>query len=265
MKKKIIAILLTLVIVVGCMPLANAENSSSTQLYSVYGDGMLLQQNETSFISGTGTPGDEIALELHGENGVIFESSAQVKDDGTFSVALSAPNGGFDEYTIILKVNGAEFEALENILFGELWLANGQSNMQYPLAQAKHGRDLYAKPEKLDKNLRVLYVPDIPAYKGSKELVPADPQKDVPGAMWLDGEWHKITLDLDRIYLSGNEGGIAYSNERLDTVKNIKFVFSADFGEDADLSLDGIEFTPSAQDSGPRFDPDIKMPITFSK
>ena len=47
---------------------------------------------------------------------------------------------------------------------------------------------MYANNQKADKWLRVLYVPGIPEYKGSAELVPAQPQRTIPGACWLDGE-----------------------------------------------------------------------------
>ncbi len=187
MKKKIVSIILAVILVFSCVPFAHAQ-SSTPELYNVFADGMLLQQNKTSFIAGKGSQGDVISLALIDGEEVIFQSEATVGADGEFAVAVDAPAGGFKEYKIVLYVNGAEFRTLNNIVFGELWLASGQSNMQYPLAQAKYGQDMYANLQKLNKWLRVLYVPDIPEYKGSKELVPADPQREIPGAYWLDGE-----------------------------------------------------------------------------
>jgi hypothetical protein len=60
---------------------------------------------------------------------------------------------------VILKENSAEFVRLENVVFGELWLASGQRNMQYPLAQDKDGAVMFLNSEKLSKWLRVLLVP----------------------------------------------------------------------------------------------------------
>ena len=187
MKTKIFSIFLAVIILICTIPFANAQESSPA-LYTVYGDGMLLQQNKTSFIAGKGAQGDVVSLTLADGEDVIFRSEATVGADGEFSVAVDAPAGGFKEYKITLYVNGAEFRTLNNIVFGELWLANGQSNMQYPLAQSKYGQDMYANNQKADKWLRVLYVPGIPEYKGSAELVPAQPQRNIPGACWLDGE-----------------------------------------------------------------------------
>ena len=189
MKKKILSVILAIVFVMGCVPFANAQGSAP-RLYNIFGDGMLLQQNKTSFIAGKGTQGDVVSLELVDGEAVIFQSEATVDANGEFSVAVDAPAGGFKAYKIILSVNGAEFRTLNNVVFGELWLASGQSNMQYSLSQAKYGADMFANGEKLSEWLRVLYVPDVPEYKGSKGMVPAYPQREIPGAQWFTGEDH---------------------------------------------------------------------------
>ena len=188
MKNKIIALILTIITILSCVSVANAGGSAEAELYAVYGDGMLLQQNKRSHISGTATPGAQITLELFYNGFMIFDSSATASADGTFSVAVDAPLGSFEEYTITLKVNGKVFEQLDNILFGELWLANGQSNMQYPLSQEKQGEEMFLENRKLSKYLRVLYIPDIPEYKGVRGKIPVEPQRDIPGAKWINGE-----------------------------------------------------------------------------
>lgn len=188
MIKKMIAVMLALTGILVMAPCSFAQEVQP-KLYTFYGDGMLFKQNEDAVISGTGKIGCVITSELYNsENSLVASGKTDVKSDGTFAVAFTAPSGGYDEYKIVLKADGKEFATLNNVVFGELWLASGQSNMQYPLAQAKGGRDMFAKGEKLDKNLRVLLVPGIPEYKGSNELVPADPQTDIPGAKWVTGE-----------------------------------------------------------------------------
>ena len=188
MIKKLIAVMLALMGVLAVSPFAFAEETQP-KLYTFYGDGMLFKQNEDAVIAGTGKGGNLIEAELYNAEGALAASGkTDVKADGTFAVSFKAPSGGYDEYTVILKADGKEFATLKNVVFGELWLASGQSNMQYPLAQAKGGRELFEKAEKLDRNLRVLLVPDVPEYKGSKELHPADPQADIPGAKWVTGE-----------------------------------------------------------------------------
>ncbi|MBO5410975.1 MAG: hypothetical protein J6A60_06910, partial [Clostridia bacterium] len=70
-----------------------------------------------------------------------------------------------------------------------------------------------------------------------------------------DGEWHTVTLDLNSLYLYGNECGITFENGKLDKVKGIEFCFS---GENASISIDEIRFAPSAESSKIRFDADTK-------
>ena len=188
MLKKIISAILVLSMVFAFMPCAFADETSA-KLYTFFGDGMLFKQNEEAVISGTGKAGDKITAVLYdSENGVISDGETEVLSDGTFAVSFMSPAGSYDEYTVVIKCNNAEFARLNNVVFGELWIANGQSNMQYPLAQAKRGREMYANREKLSEWLRVLLVPAIPEYKGSVSLAPVDPQPDIPGAQWVTGE-----------------------------------------------------------------------------
>ncbi len=186
MLKKLLSIFLSLVMILSFASVAFAAESA--ELYKFYGDGMLFRQNEKAIIAGTASAGGKItATLLDADNSVIATGENQANSDGTFEVSFNAPAGGFDEYTIILTHNGTEFETLENVVFGELWLASGQSNMQYPLAQDKTGLEMYNKNQLLGDRLRVLLVPAITEYKGRTDLVPAEPQNDIPGACWITG------------------------------------------------------------------------------
>lgn len=188
MMKKLVAAVLALLCVFTVMPFSFAQEAE-TKLYTFYGDGMLFKQNEEAVISGTGKAQSIITAELIAPNGSTVEGTrSQVKADGTFSLSFTAPPGSYDQYKIVLKADNVEFETLNDVVFGEQWLASGQSNMQYPLSQAKGGLDMFKAEQKLDKWLRVLLVPAIPEYKGSDALVPVEPQKDIPGAKWVTGE-----------------------------------------------------------------------------
>lgn len=187
MIKKILALSLAAMLGIGCIPAAYAAEFPA-KLYDVYSDNMLFQQNKDAVISGTAPSGSRISAVLFDKSCQAVASGECIASNGVFSVSFAAPAGGYDEYTIALKCNNTEFATLKNVVFGELWLASGQSNMMYPLAQAKHGRDMFANGEKLSRNLRVMLMPDYPEYKGSKELLPADPQDNIIGARWITGE-----------------------------------------------------------------------------
>ncbi len=184
--KKTISLFLAFLFAVGCMNIAYAEDSSA-KLYGTYGDGMLFQQNKDAVFAGTASAGAEITVEMYNAaNELVASGNSTAPADGTFTVSFLAPAGGYEEYKVILKENSAEFAQLDNVVFGELWLASGQSNMQYPLSQAKGGADMFKNSQKLSKWLRVLHMPGYCNNNESDTF--ADPQQDVVGAVWTTGE-----------------------------------------------------------------------------
>lgn len=195
MKKitKIISLITAAVLIMCCTPFAFADNADSSRLYGVYGDGMLFKQNEEAVFSGTAPEGAVISAELFSSDGrKVTGGDTVASSDGKFSVSFIAPGGSYEEYTVILKADGKEFSQLKNVVFGELWLASGQSNMQYGLAQAKSAAESFAKGEKLNKWVRALLVPAYPEYNGSTSLVPYEPQSDIINAKWVNGESMEI-------------------------------------------------------------------------
>ncbi|MBQ6708968.1 MAG: hypothetical protein IJM97_08480 [Clostridia bacterium] len=188
MTKKLLSIVLCIVIALCTMPVVLAEDANAS-LTSVYGDGMLFAQNKEAILSGTASADTVIKAELFdSENTLVTSAEAVTDENGKFEVSFTAPAGSYEEYTIVLTADGVEFEKLENIVFGELWLASGQSNMQYPLSQTPGGLEMKNQNKKLSKWLRVLLVPATPEYNGSTALLPADPQENIKNLRWVNGE-----------------------------------------------------------------------------
>ena len=133
MKKVFTLIVLILAVICGSVTASAATQAS---LYSYYGDNMLFRQNDDAVFAGTAASGTEIEVTLYNsKNEKVAENKAQAFSDGTFSVSFTAPEGSFQEYRIVLKADGAVFDELSGVVFGELWLAGGQSNMMMPLQQ----------------------------------------------------------------------------------------------------------------------------------
>ncbi|MBR3836211.1 MAG: hypothetical protein IKJ69_05445 [Clostridia bacterium] len=186
--KKLLCLVLTLVLTVACIPFAAAADYE-TRLYTVYGDRMLFQQNDEAVLAGIAKPGSVITATLeHSSLKGIAKGETVTKADGTFEVSFDAPSGSFTEYTIVLEQDGQVFDTLERTVFGELWLGSGQSNMQYPLGQDKQGAEDFVNGKKYSKWLRVLMVPPYVNSYGEIGFVPDEPQKDIAGAMWIDGQ-----------------------------------------------------------------------------
>ncbi len=151
---------------------------------------MLFQHSKEAILAGTGKAGNIIKAELYQGKKLIASGESTIGADGKFTVSFMAPKGSYTEYIIILYENGKDIRVLKNIVFGELWLASGQSNMMYPLLQSVKGYEMWLNQVKLSKNLRVLMVPGYPEYKDETALtlLPKDAQEDITDAVWVTGE-----------------------------------------------------------------------------
>lgn len=109
-------------------------------------------QSEKPFgIWGTADGKATITAELY--NGSKKVASATAKTSGgAWSLELPGQKGGYTPYSIKLTVNGETVGTYQDILFGELWLASGQSNMQLRLRDSEGGLDELAQVK--DSNLR---------------------------------------------------------------------------------------------------------------
>lgn len=113
-------------------------------LPSWYGDHMLFQQEVRTRIYGTTTPGANVTLTLERfpsrrllssldvEYGIIFQENDIAEKDGFFAFKLPLIEGSYDTFRLTVESSG-ERHVFEDILFGELWLALGGSNMAMPV------------------------------------------------------------------------------------------------------------------------------------
>ena len=177
--KKIFALMIFVFMVICCCISVSATDTQAS-LYSYYGDNMLFRQNDDAVFAGTAAAGSEIGVTLYNsQNDKVAESKAVTFSDGTFSVSFTAPEGSFHEYRVVLTADGVVFNELTGVVFGELWLAGGQSNMQMSLIASKTGYQMAVENKRGSDALRFFYVPYLGGeYKGSYEYMPAKPLVD---------------------------------------------------------------------------------------
>lgn len=187
MSKKIISVILAIsVLVLTIIPAYSVQ--SDAKVYSFYSDNMLFKQNEDAVIAGTAEKGCEITAELFDDElNLVKKGETAADENGTFAVSFDAPEGGFNEYSISIKANGKEIKNIKNVVFGELWLASGQSNMQYPLGQAKNFSEAVEKYKKQSDNLRVLMTPFYSELDNTVGKIPSMPLADIPNSEWIKG------------------------------------------------------------------------------
>ncbi len=185
--KKALSFLLAAALLLGMLPAAFSTAASVARLYNVYDDGMIFRQNDEAVFAGTAAPGARIGAVLKDSAGSVAAAGESNADaEGTFTVSFPSPAGSFNEYTVELTADGVLFRTLSNIVFGEVWLSSGQSNMQYTYAEAE---DYVAPADAVSgekRFIRLFYCPGLVEYNGAENNLPALPQNEIPGCCWFD-------------------------------------------------------------------------------
>ncbi|MCE2401409.1 hypothetical protein J4G08_11035 [Candidatus Poribacteria bacterium] len=111
---------------------------AEVKLPNVFSSNMVLQRDMPAPVWGWAATGEEITVSLSNQNTeTIHTDTVKADEKGNWRVVLPAtPAGG--PYT--LSVVGSNTFELTNILFGEVWVCSGQSNMEWTV-NASNNRD----------------------------------------------------------------------------------------------------------------------------
>ena len=130
------------------------------KLASLFQDHLVLVRDRENRIWGTDDPGQRVTLLVRGPKRA--EASTVVGADGRFELRCPAlPAGGPYDLTL----SGSRSVVLRDVLVGEVWLASGQSNMEWKVAAANDPDSEIANGN--FSEIRVLEVEKRPS--GSKE------------------------------------------------------------------------------------------------
>lgn len=112
---------------------------------------MILQRDTKVNIWGWASANENIELDFKEK-----KYNATTSEEGKWSIQLPSQKEG-GPYEMTLK--GSNTIVLKNILFGDVWLCSGQSNMELPMDRLKEKyKDVIAKSE--NSNIRQFLVPD---------------------------------------------------------------------------------------------------------
>lgn len=124
-------ILILAAAVCACVP---TPSSANVKLARVFGECMVLQRDKPLPVWGAADPGEEITVTLGTDKASVTADAA-----GKWLVRLPARPATAEP--IEMTVTGKNRIALKNILVGDVWLASGQSNMQFAFFWAKTGQE----------------------------------------------------------------------------------------------------------------------------
>ena len=126
MKTKKIILMSILVITTIC-----CDNKISLSLPSVFSDQMILQRETEVSFWGKSSPKENIKI-----TGSWGSTSSVIADNnGKWQLKLSTPSAG-GPYEVVVN-DSKNSIVYKDVLIGEVWLASGQSNMQWKLNQCK--------------------------------------------------------------------------------------------------------------------------------
>ncbi|GEA10180.1 sialate O-acetylesterase [Alteromonas sp. KUL49] len=119
------------IILMGMMSTATAETQLTTA--AIFYDHMVMQRDKPVKIWGSGTPSSVITATLTLSKESSVTSSVVVNTDGEWLLELPQQRaGGPYELTI---TSGSEIQHFRDVMIGDVWLASGQSNMEWKLHQ----------------------------------------------------------------------------------------------------------------------------------
>ncbi len=122
----------------------------------VFGDHMVIQQKATVPIWGWARPSQNVSINVSWDTTTVRTKAT----NGTiWKAAINTPVAG-GPHTITIKA-GTDVVTIEDVLAGEVWLASGQSNMEWSMQAAADGKPMIQQIN--DPNIRLLNIPQASA------------------------------------------------------------------------------------------------------
>ena len=101
------------------------------KLSGIFSDHALYLHSATLTVPGMADALSDVSLILSLAGKEITVAEGRTDEDGRFSLTITTPSASFDAYEMTLRCK-EDTVTVKDILFGELWLASGQSNMEMP-------------------------------------------------------------------------------------------------------------------------------------
>jgi sialate O-acetylesterase len=131
---------------IALVALAAPMAGAAVSLPAVLGEHMVVQRDVPFHVWGQASPGEAVSASFRGAT-----RTAVADDLGRFSLFLPASNGGGP---FSLTVSSSDTIRLDDVWVGDVWVAAGQSNMEWPLDAAEGAGDFV--PQASHREVRFL-------------------------------------------------------------------------------------------------------------
>ena len=121
---------------------------------AIFSDHMVLQRNKYTAVFGTADDGTFVKAALYNLQGTLLCKNSTVTEGGKWLIKLE-PQSAQTDCKLEISCGNAS-KTFTDIAFGEVWLAGGQSNMEFELQNCTEGPAELAD-DKSGKNVRFYY------------------------------------------------------------------------------------------------------------
>ncbi|MDD5350110.1 MAG: hypothetical protein PHQ12_07850, partial [Chthoniobacteraceae bacterium] len=176
------------------LPFAYAGTArADVRLPALFSDGAVLQRGIAAPVWGTADAGEPVTVRINGQQ-------ARTTADGSGKWALQLPameaGGPFD-----LAIAGKNTIVVRDVAIGEVWVASGQSNMEFPLRTYAPGDPVYGP--RASAEIAAVHDPLLRMFTVAKKTSPESPIGNTAGP---EGSWKAASPEN-----AGEFSAVAYS------------------------------------------------------
>ncbi|BCX46299.1 9-O-acetylesterase [Haloferula helveola] len=142
--------------------------SAAVELPKMFSDHAVFQRGEAVPVWGWGEPGETVTVEFGGQ-----KVTGKADKDGAWRVELASMDAEAKGREMTVTGSSSGSAKVADVLVGEVWMASGQSNMQWSLSQTERAKE----------DIAAANYPEIRLFQ-SDRVTAATPQTKVGGA-WL--------------------------------------------------------------------------------
>ena len=151
------------------------SDDAGLTLPDFFSDGMVLQRTTGSAIWGYSLPGSNVTVTFAGQT-----RQATADDNGRFQVTLTNLAASSTGRPLVISTPGVPTRTINDVLVGEVWLAAGQSNMDFPLSFLPSPENNNEINNANDPLLRI-FIPTERAFPIAQPLIDGDWLSATPG------------------------------------------------------------------------------------
>ena len=152
-----------------CLILIVSFGYGQVKLPKYISDGMVLQRDQSIKIWGFARPNEKVLVRFLGK-----EYASLTQEDSVWSVMLPAQVAGGPHN---ISIKGSNQIMVKNVVFGDVWLCSGQSNMELPMERLK---DAYPEVYRSARN------PIIRQFTVPKEYDFNHEREDFSSGSWIE-------------------------------------------------------------------------------